>query len=198
MVNFLIRRFIQIVVVTFLVCLASYVLFYNAPGGPLQQLTEINQGGRNRLDPQAFERVMKRYDLDLYHVPRFMRWLTGYPRNAIEIGSFAFNPQVGCGQEAEAGTKVSLQYADGTIVETDCVKPIFMSNLPDPIRRNTQGVIRGDFGLSQQIMRDRPVSEVIRTRIRPHLVADGVVQLVCPADCDSHRRVFCRTAILQV
>jgi peptide/nickel transport system permease protein len=177
MVNFLLRRFVQIVAVTFLVCLVSYVLFYNAPGGPLQQLAEINQGGRNRLDPQAFERIMKRYDLDLYHVPRFMRWLTGYPRDAIQIGGFVLNAQVGCGQEAEAGTKVKLQYADGTIVETDCVKPVFMSNLPDPIRRNTQGIIRGDFGLSQQIMRDRPVSEVIRTRIGPTLLLMGLSNL---------------------
>jgi peptide/nickel transport system permease protein len=174
MVNFLIRRFFQIVVVTFLVCLASYVLFYNAPGGPLQQLAEINQGGRNRLDPQAFERVQKRYDLDLYHIPRFLRWFTGYPRDAVQIGGAVFNPQVGCGQEAEPGTKVKLQFEDGTVIESDCVKPIFLSNLPDPIRRTSDGIIRGDFGLSQQIMRDQPVSKVISSRIGPTLLLMGL------------------------
>ena len=177
MANFLIRRIMQIVVVTFLVCLASYVLFYNAPGGPLQALQEINQTGKTRLDPLAIERVMKRFDLDLYHVPRFMRWLTGYPRNAIQIGSTEINWQIGCLQEAEPGTKVQLRYADGSIVESDCVKPIYMSDLPDPIRRDTQGVLRGDFGLSQQIMRDRPVSEVIRTRIGPTLLLMGLSSL---------------------
>ena len=174
MVNFLIRRFIQIVVVTFLVCLASYVLFYNAPGGPLQQLAEISQGGRNRLDPGAVDRVMKRFDLDLYHFPRFMRWLTGYPRDVIQIGGTEMNFQVGCGQEAAPGTKVQLRYADGTIVESDCVKPVFMSDLPDGVRRATDGILRGDFGLSQQIARDRPVSGLIATRLTPTLLLMGI------------------------
>ena len=177
MANFLIRRIVQIIVVTFLVCLASYVLFYNAPGGPLQALQEINQTGKTRLDPQAIERVMKRFDLDLYHVPRFMRWLTGYPRNAIQIGGTEINWQIGCAQEAAPGTKVQLRYADGTIVESDCVKPIYMSDLPDPIRRDTQGVLRGDFGLSQQIARDRPVAGLIATRLGPTLLLMGLSNL---------------------
>ncbi len=177
MVNFLIRRIIQIVVITFLVCLASYVLFYNAPGGPLQQLAEINQGGRNRLDPGAIERVMKRFDLDLYNVPRFMRWLTGYPRDAIQIGGFYLNSQVGCLEPAPEGTKVQLKYADGTIIETDCLKPVFMADLQDGVRRNAEGIIRGDFGLSQQIARDRPVLGLIQTRLGPTLLLIGLANL---------------------
>src|SRR5215210_6176318 len=85
MANFLIRRLIQILVITFLVCIVSYALFYIAPGGPLTELREINQGGRNRLDPQAFDRIMQRFELDLYTVPRFMRWLVGHPRGPIQI-----------------------------------------------------------------------------------------------------------------
>lgn len=177
MVNFLIRRFIQILAVTFVVCLAAYVLFYNAPGGPLQQLAELNQGGRNRLDPGAVERVMKRFDLDLYHVPRFMRWLTGYPRNAITIGGFTIDSQVGCLQPAEEGTKVQLKYADGTVVESDCLKPVFMSDLEDGVRRTSEGIIRGDFGLSQQIARDRPVIGLIQTRLPYTLTLMGLANL---------------------
>ncbi len=177
MINFLIRRIVQIFAITFLVCLASYLLFYNAPGGPLQQLAELNQGGKNTLDPGAIERVMKRFDLDLYNLPRFMRWLTGYPRDAIQVGSLYLNWQVGCAQPAEEGTKVQLKYADGRVVESDCLKPVFMSDLPDQIRRNTQGIIRGDFGLSQQIARDRPVMGLIQSRLGPTLLLMGLANL---------------------
>jgi len=177
MVNFLIRRFIQILAVTFVVCLAAYVLFYNAPGGPLSQLQEIAQGGRNRLDPGAIERVMKRFDIDLYHVPRFLRWLTGYPRSAITIGGTTIDWQVGCLQQAEEGTKVQLKYADGTVVESDCLKPVFMSDLEDGVRRTGDGIIRGDFGLSQQIARDRPVLGLIQTRLPYTLTLMGLANL---------------------
>lgn len=179
MANFLIRRVIQIILITLVAAFISYVLFYVAPGGPLTQLREIQQGGRTRLDPGAIDRVMKRGDLDLYHIPRFTRWLIGEPRGPIVIsGQEVFGgTQIGCLQEGNA----QLVYADGSVVETNCVRPVYLRDLTDPQRRVSNGVLRGDFGLSQQILRDRPVMDLVRTRIMPTLLLMGLSSLLALA-----------------
>lgn len=179
MANFLIRRVVQIIIITLVAAFISYMLFYIAPGGPLQQLREIAQGGKNRLDPGAVERVMKRGDLDLYHIPRFTRWLIGEPRGPIVInGQEMFGGmQIGCLQEGKA----QLVYADGSVVETNCIQPVYLRDLTDPQRRISNGVLRGDFGASQQILRDRPVMDLIRTRIMPTLLLMGISSLLALA-----------------
>lgn len=176
MANFLIRRIIQIFLITLVAAFISYMLFYIAPGGPLQRLAELQQGGRNRLDPGAVERVMKTFDLDLYHIPRFTRWLIGEPRGPIMINGQALfgSLQVGCLEEGNA----QLVYADGTVVETNCRQPVYLSDLPDPQRRVSNGVLRGDFGLSQQILRDRPVMDLVRTRILPTILLIGLSSIL--------------------
>ncbi len=176
MANFLIRRVIQILIITLVAAFISYMLFYIAPGGPMQRLAEINQGGRNRLDSGAVERVMKTFDLDLYHVPRFTRWLIGEPRGPIVInGQEMFGSlQVGCLQEGKA----QLVYADGSVAETNCLKPVYLSNLEDPMRRVSNGVLRGDFGLSQQILRDRPVMNLVSSRIMPTILLIGISSIL--------------------
>lgn len=179
MVNFLIRRLVQILVITFLVCIVSYALFYVAPGGPLQELREINQGGRNRLDPQAIDRVMQRFELDLYTVPRFTRWLVGHPRGTLNLFGNEMDLQVGCLREAEPGQAVQLVYPDGHVEMSTCLKPVYMADLAD--RRVSNGVVRGDFGLSQQILRDRPVTEVIKSRLGPTILLIGVSNLLALA-----------------
>jgi peptide/nickel transport system permease protein len=176
MANFLIRRIIQIVLITLVAAFISYVLFYLAPGGPLSQLREIQQGGRTRLDPGAVDRVMKRGDLDLYHIPRFMRWLVGEPRGPIVINGqemFGGTP-IGCLQEGRA----QLVYADGSVVETNCIRPVYLRDLADPQRRVSNGVLRGDFGVSQQILRDRPVMDLLRSRILPTLLLMGISSIL--------------------
>lgn len=172
MANFLIRRILQILFITLVAAFISYMLFYIAPGGPMQRLAEINQGGRNRLDSGAVERVMKTFDLDLYHFPRFTRWLIGEPRGPIVInGQEMFSSlQIGCLQEGKA----QLVYADGSVAETNCIQPVYLAGLEDPQRRVSNGVLRGDFGLSQQILRDRPVMDLVRSRIMPTLLLMGV------------------------
>lgn len=179
MANFLIRRVVQIIIITLVAAFISYMLFYIAPGGPLQQLREIAQGGKNRLDPGAVERVMKRGDLDLYHIPRFTRWLIGEPRGPIVInGQEMFGSmQIGCLKEGKA----QLVFADGSVVETDCIQPVYLRDLTDPQRRISNGVLRGDFGASQQILRDRPVMDLIRTRILPTLLLMGISSLLALA-----------------
>jgi peptide/nickel transport system permease protein len=176
MTNFLIRRFIQMFVVTVLAALMSYTLFSIAPGGPLQRLAEINQGGRNRLDPDAEARIKKTFDLDLYQVPRFLRWLIGWPTGPIIVGGqeVLANWQIGCLREGKA----RLVYSDGSVVESNCRQPVFPKDLVDPIRRHGNGVLRMDFGMSQQILRDRPVMELIGTRVQPTLILIGISTLL--------------------
>jgi peptide/nickel transport system permease protein len=176
MTNFLIRRFAQILVITFLASLVAYVLFYIAPGGPLQRLAEINQGGRNRLDPGAEERIKKTFDLDLYQVPRFLRWLIGFPTGPITIGGQEILNDwvVGCLREGQS----RLSYGDGSSRVIDCAKPVFLRDLQDPVRRHSKGVLRLDFGLSQQILRDRPVLELIQSRLGPTLMLVGLANFL--------------------
>lgn len=175
MTTFLVRRLAQMFLITLLAAFVSYLLFYIAPGGPLAKLAEINQGGRNRLDRDAEARIKKTFDLDLYQVPRFMRWLIGHPRGSLVIGGQEFfqSLQVGCLKEGRA----RLVYADGTTVETNCIEPVYLKDLPDPQRRVGNGVMRLDFGLSQQILRDRPVMDLIGSRIGPTLWLLGLSNL---------------------
>ena len=179
MVNFIIRRFIQIIIITFMVCIVSYTLFYIAPGGPLAELREINQGGRNALDPQAFTRIMQRFELDINTVPRFMRWLIGHPRGTIQIFGQEFDPQVGCLRETEPGQVVRLVYPDGRVEESNCLKPVYAKDLEG--RRVSNGVVRFDFGLSQKILRDRPVTELITSRLGPTLLLIGLANVLALA-----------------
>jgi peptide/nickel transport system permease protein len=153
----------------------SYVLFFVAPGGPLQALTEINQGGRNRLDPQAFKRAMQRFELDIDHIPRFSRWLIGHPRGPINLFGQELDWQVGCLRKTEEGTKVKLVYPDGREEFSDCLEPIYLKDLEE--RRVGDGVLRFDFGLSQQILRDRPVTDLIKSRLGPTLLLIGLANL---------------------
>jgi peptide/nickel transport system permease protein len=172
MLNFLIRRTFSIAVITLLVSFAAYLLFYIAPGGPLQRLAEITQGGRNRLDPGAELRIKRQFDLDLYQIPRFLRWLIGEPRGPIVIGGQEVLSalEIGCLKEGKA----QLVYPDGSVVETNCQQPIYLKDLLDPQRRVGNGVLRLDFGLSQQILRDRPVMDLIRSRIWPTVILIGL------------------------
>lgn len=176
MANFLIRRIIQIFIITLVAAFISYMLFYIAPGGPLQRLSEIQQGGRNRLDTGAVERTMKTFDLDLYHIPRFTRWLIGEPRGPIVInGQELFSSlQLGCLEEGKA----QLVYADGSVVESNCKQPTYLGNLQDPMRRVSNGVLRGDFGLSQVILRDRPVISLVSSRIMPTVLLIGISSIL--------------------
>jgi peptide/nickel transport system permease protein len=180
MATFLIRRAIAITIMMFLVSVAAYLLFINAPGGPWEQLLNRGTSDRNRLDPGAVDRLMRQFDLDLDHGIRYARWLTGYPRGPIVINGqemFAGTP-IGCMQPAAEGTKVRLQYSDGTVVETDCLRPTYLKDLMLPERRVSQGALRLDFGVSQLILKDRPVIELIRQRLPSTLLLMGISTLL--------------------
>jgi peptide/nickel transport system permease protein len=176
MTAFLIRRVIQMCLVLLVSAIVSYSLLYVAPGGPLLALQQKQQGGADRVDAEDIARIKARYELDLHLVIRFTRWFAGFPTGPITIGGQQFfaDAVVGC---AIPG-KVRLTYADGTseIIEEGCEKPVTLAELSE--RRHSRGVLFGDFGLSQHIARDQPISDLIWSRLPATVTLMGVSTLL--------------------
>ncbi len=163
MTSFLIRRLLQSVLVLFLASVVSYLLLDLSPGGPLLQFQQQQQSGANRLSSEDISRLRARFELDIYLPYRFTRWLIGHPRAPIVVGDQTYfdDLAVGCAVPGQ----VRLRYADGTeeIVEQGCAQTVTLADLDG--RRVSDGVLRGDFGASQVILRDRPISDLIGSRI---------------------------------
>jgi peptide/nickel transport system permease protein len=155
MTGYIIRRLIQMVFVVLAVAVATYFLFSIAPGGPLTGLRQSQQ----RLKDTDIARIRAQYELDLYWPVRFTRWLAGFPQGPIVIAGnelFATVP-VGCYlPDAETG---------------GCQDYVYLSELPQlhPPIRSSQGVLRGDFGLSSVVSIGRPAMDLFRSRIGPTL-----------------------------
>ena len=171
MTTFLIRRLFQMIVVIILSAMVSYALLYLAPGGPLQFLAQQNQSGANRLSPEDIARIRARFELDLNLPVRFTRWLIGVPRGPITIGGrelFA-DRVVGCA----VTERVRLRYADGREeVSEECVRQVTIADLEG--RRVSRGILLGDLGTSQAILRDRPITDLIKSRLPYTLWLMGV------------------------
>jgi peptide/nickel transport system permease protein len=161
--TFLIRRLVQMVIVLLASAIVSYALLYLAPGGPTSGLRQQQQGGRNTITAEDIARIKARFELDLYLPYRFTRWLAGFPSGPITIGGQTFfaDTPVGCAIPGQ----VRLRYPDGTseIIEEGCEQYVTFADLTD--RRTSRGIIFGDFGSSQVILRDRPVSVLIESRL---------------------------------
>lgn len=148
-------------IVTIVAALLSYGLLYLVPGGPIDALlAERQNAGANRISQADIQRVQQRFELDLYVPFRFTRWLIGWPTGPI-FGSVGADWVVGCTTPAQ----VRLRYPDGRIetITEGCAEPLTLAQLEG--RRVSNGVLRGDFGVSQVILRDRPVAELIMTRL---------------------------------
>lgn len=151
------------VIVLLASAMVSYALLYLAPGGPTAGLRQIQQGGRNTITAEDIARIKARFELDLYLPYRFTRWLAGFPGGPITIGGQTFfaDTPVGCAIPGQ----VRLRYPDGTseIIEEGCEEYVTFADLAD--RRTSRGIIFGDFGNSQVILRDRPISGLIESRL---------------------------------
>lgn len=170
MTNYLIRRLFQMALVIFLSAAVSYGLLNLAPGGPLTGLRQMQQGSRFRITEEDFARIRAYFELDLYLPVRFSRWLIGQPRGSIVLGGaelFANTP-VGCYKEVQA----QMMDAKGNITTRviGCSQEVFLSDLEG--RRVSRGVLFGDFGNSWRLNRDRPVSDLLESRI------DNTLQLM--------------------
>lgn len=176
MTTFLIRRFFQMFIVIILSAIVSYALLYVAPGGPLLVFQQQQRGGADRIDADDIARIKARFELDLNPEVRFTRWFIGQPRGPLTIGGQTYfgNLVVGC---AIPG-KVRLTYADGTseIVEEGCDDAVTLAELAE--RRHGGGILFGDFGLSQVIARDQPISDLIWSRLPATVALMGVSTLL--------------------
>lgn len=148
-------------IVTIIAAVISYGLLYLVPGGPIDALLAERQNtGANRVSEADIQRVQQRFELDLYLPFRFTRWLVGWPSGPL-FGSVGADWTVGCATPAQ----VRLVYPDGTveIVNEGCAVPVTLADLEG--RKVSRGVMFGDFGVSQVILRDRPVTDLIMTRL---------------------------------
>lgn len=163
MVNFLIRRVFEMAIVLFLSALASYTLLSFAPGGPLSFLTSV----QIRLNADDIARIRANYELDLFVPVRFTRWLIGQPNGPLYIGGQLIGADVVVGCRIPDTINV---VENGKVVtrEAGCRagQDVTLLDLAaDPTRRQVRGVLFGDFGLSHQILRNRPVWTLVESRL---------------------------------
>jgi peptide/nickel transport system permease protein len=162
MTNYLIRRTIQMMLVLFFSALVTYVLLNIAPGGPLQGLRQQVGTSVRQITEEDIARIRSRFELDLYLPYRFLRWLVGWPRGPIVIGGqeYLAGLVVGCRRPVEESV---FENGREELRTVGCNEYVTMKSLEG--RRTSRGVAFGDFGDSWGILRDRPVSQVLVTRI---------------------------------
>ena len=169
MTSYLIRRIFQMILVVFFAALFTYFLFDISPGGP----TLGFQQQVRRVTRQDIARVRAQYELDLYWPTRFARWLVGFPTGPITVGGrelFATVP-VGCYLPRDEQVVIN-ENGERVTVPAGCDQYVYPADLPalHPVIKSSKGVLRADFGLSSVILKDRPVTMLLGSRIGPTLL----------------------------
>ncbi len=176
MTSYLIRRVFQMILVILVSAAASYALLNFAPGGPMSGLRQITQNSRFRITEEDFARIRAYFELDLSVPIRFSRWLIGQPRGPIVIfGKELFaNTPIGCYKEIQA----TVQDARGnfSVKTIGCSEYVYLKDLVG--RRTSNGVLRGDFGNSWKLSRDRPVSNLLVSRLPKTIQLSGLAVLL--------------------
>jgi peptide/nickel transport system permease protein len=175
MTAYLLRRVLQSILVVFISAVATYVMLSFAPGGPMAGLRQIQQTGRFRITEEDIARIRASFELDLTLPVRFSRWLIGVPRGPLVIGGKQYfaDAVVGCRKPIEVEAVNSRGVTEAKVI--GCKEPVYMKDLVG--RRTSRGILLGDFGLSWRILRDRPVSELIMSRIPKTLQLIGLSTL---------------------
>lgn len=173
MTAFFIRRIFQMILVVLISAVASYALLNLAPGGPLAGLRQIQQGGRFQITEEDIARIRAYFELDLFLPYRFTRWLIGVPRGPMVIGGNEYFSDlvVGCRKPIETDV-LNEKTGEHESVVTGCKEDVFMKDLVG--RRTSRGILLGDFGLSWRILRDRPVSDLLLSRLSKTLQLIGL------------------------
>ena len=163
MAGYLMRRLIQMIFIVILSATVCYALLNLAPGGPLSGLRQIQQNARFQITQEDIERIRAYYELDLSLPVRFSRWMIGFPKGPIQIGNYIFfaNSPVGCRSPIEK--QVENEEGEFETVVTGCNGYVYLADLAE--RRQSDGVLFGDFGASWRLNRDRPVSDLIVGRL---------------------------------
>ena len=172
MTAYLIRRVLQSILVVFISAVATYVLLSFAPGGPMAGLRQIQQSGRFKITEEDIARIRASVELDLNLWVRFSRWLIGAPNGPVTIGGQEYfaDMVVGCRKPIEAEVLNSNGIPE--IIVVGCKENVYMKDLVG--RRTSRGILFGDFGLSWRILRDRPVSDLIESRLSKTLQLIGL------------------------
>jgi peptide/nickel transport system permease protein len=173
---YLIRRVLQSILVVFISAVASYVLLSFAPGGPLSGLRQITQSGRFKITEEDIARIRASFELDLNLPVRFSRWLIGVPTGPLTIGGKEYfgDMVVGCRKPIEA--EITNSSGELEIVTVGCKEEVLLKDLVG--RRTSRGILFGDFGLSWRLLRDRPVSDLIASRVPKTLQLIGLETLL--------------------
>jgi peptide/nickel transport system permease protein len=172
MTAYFIRRIIQMVIVVLISAVATYALLNLAPGGPLAGLRQVQQTGRFRITEEDIARIRAYFELDLYLPYRFTRWLAGWPTGPVNIGGKEYLSDVVVGCRKPIETEVLNDQGEYESQVTGCNELVYMKDLTG--RRTSQGIFRGDFGLSWRILRDRPVSDLLLSRLSKTLQLMGL------------------------
>lgn len=147
MVNYLIRRLLQMLLVVIVSSMAIYFLLYLSPGGPLSGLGGQAGGRQNQITAQDVERISQYLGLHRGPVWGYIAWLTG--EDWMDI-----IPQSMWPKSQLTGQPVSLQLTACRENSDNC----------------GHGVLRGDFGDSWQVARGSEVGEVLLSRLRNTLI----------------------------
>jgi peptide/nickel transport system permease protein len=174
--TYLIRRVLQMILVLFISAVATYALLSFAPGGPMQGLRQVQRTGRTTITEEDIARIRAYYELDLDLWVRFSRWLIGAPRGPLVLGGKEYfgDLKVGCRKPIEED-RIN-ESGEFEIVRVGCSETVYLKDLVG--RRTSNGLLRGDFGLSWRILRDRPVSDLIASRIPKTLQLIGLETLL--------------------
>ena len=152
--------------------MASYVLLSLAPGGPTAGLRQIQQTGRFQITEEDIARIRASFELDLTLPVRFSRWLIGVPRGPLVIGGKEYfgDMVVGCRKPIEVEVLNSRGVKEVKVV--GCKEVVYLKDIVG--RRTSRGILFGDFGLSWRILRDRPVSDLLISRLPKTLQLIGL------------------------
>lgn len=177
MTNYLIRRFAQMILVIFLSAAASYALLNLAPGGPLAGLRQVQATSRFRITEEDVARIRAYFELDLYLPFRFTRWFIGFPKGPITIGGQQFftNTPVGCYKEIQA-TVLNEVTGKISVKTIGCSEYVYLKDLEG--RRVSRGILFGDFGSSWRLNRDRPVTDLLVSRLPNTIKLAGISTLL--------------------
>ncbi|HLA08741.1 MAG TPA: ABC transporter permease [Anaerolineales bacterium] len=177
MTAFFVRRIFQMILVVLVSAVASYALLNLAPGGPLAGLRQQQQSARFQITEEDIARIRAYFELDLFLPYRFTRWLIGVPTGPLVIGGNEYFSDllVGCRKPIESDI-LNENTGEYEIVITGCKEDVFMKDLVG--RRASRGILLGDFGLSWRILRDRPVSDLLLSRLSKTLQLIGLSTLL--------------------
>lgn len=175
MTAYFIRRIFYMILVVLISAVATYALLNLAPGGPLAGLRQIQQSNRFQITEEDIARIRAYFELDLFLPYRFTRWLIGVPRGPIVIGGQEYFSDlvVGCRRPVE--TEVLNDRGEYESIVTGCNEQVHMQDLVG--RRTSRGILLGDFGLSWRLLRDRPVSDLLLSRLPKTLQLIGLSTL---------------------